>query len=315
MIKNDNKIQLYLLINNFENIKIDREIEYYSPLRLEFSNYKKFSSFNYYVNLKTTKNLVEISIGYELGEIFTINIIDFDSIFLFHYKFLKKFLNLIMVKSGLGLGINTKILRADDFIPYLDLADQFSFEMYEDSIVIRLTEIDNSIFLFWQNEIGILTDKDFKVTGFITWNITKQDKLEICEIVEKRKIKMISNKIMSEKVMLVTSDNKNYFIQNILSLQKVNIIDLLYNGLKRKLIDDRFCIDFAIESLSQGTTNKLLVEIAGLLDHEAHQVEFLLKQNIQNEDEIFVAKGEFYNKIWFYLSAVSDMNEHGIIKS
>ena len=108
--------------------------------------------------------------------------------------------------------------------------------------------------------------------------------------------------------------NKNYLIKKIIELENVNLWDVIYYGLERKLINNNFVIESAIAMLEHNkTSDNITLEIASLLNHELEKVSILLNEKV-NKDEIMINKGPFYNKIWLYLVVAADMCAEKIIK-
>lgn len=291
---------LYFSINNFNETEIERELEWHTPLEIRISRHKAFSHFFQHINFNN--DLVDVLMGREIGELFKISVVSPKRINFFNEQFSVQ--RYITKRMGLALGFADSIAPVDDEVLYFKMEGVTGLEVYNDAAIVRLPIPNQTRFLFYQNEmLGVLTDRDFNVTGFVTWNLTAREVQTLREYSEKLSIGESAHDKVEEKMEpIINKENQKILISKILELKNIEIARVLYYGLKKDLIDSTFCIDFAISLLEQTQSkDSLILELAGLLEHDVKSVEKLLLAKIKNPDDVFISQGEFFNKTWFYL--------------
>lgn len=109
-------------------------------------------------------------------------------------------------------------------------------------------------------------------------------------------------------------ENKNYLIKKIIELENVDHWKVLFYGLHRALINDQFILDYVYTLIEQKKANdQFTLDLAGLSNDEFHKILIMMEEKIENRNEVMIDEGQFYNKIWFYLSLASDMCAEKII--
>ncbi len=190
--------------------------------------------------------------------------------------------------------------------------------VFANVIVVLINEDLCFRYFFYENAtFGAIVDKDFIVIGFIINNINNSIVENIKSFVEQNRSNNYKNQESAfplyncEKTIM---ENKNYLIKKIIELKNVDRWKVLFYGLERQLIDNQFIMDYCLALVEQNYTDQFVLDIAGLLNKELYQITDMINARINDRDEIMIIKGQFYNKIWFYLSLASEMSAENIIE-
>jgi hypothetical protein len=305
----------YLLRNNYEIMERTREFDSYIPLTIIHPLYGGGLK---YIEYEGSNSHLIIKISGYLKIIVQIKLIAYSSSLFYNQPFNDK--NFLQLQSCLALDLNES-LECEEGVT-LSITQDYETELhiFTDAILILIVQPLCPTFIIYESEmLSALADKDFNLIGFMTRNITPEI---INWFQQEAKYKLGHKPIPLEIQPTLTCgevimENKEALIKKMLDLKNIDFIALLYYGLHRELINDSFCVDFAMKALGdQVLTTPLIVDLASILTQEEITRDLLpsklIEESVKNKDEILIEKGQFYNKIWFYLTLAADVYALGL---
>jgi hypothetical protein len=185
--------------------------------------------------------------------------------------------------------------------------------IYNNSVVMVVNEDSCPRYFIHENNIlGVLTDKNLIIIGFVINNIS-QENMNILKDYAADSLNQESTFPLYDCETTIM-ENKEFLIKKIIELQNVDHWKVLYYGLERVLIDKQFIMNYVFALVEQeNEQDQFTLDIAGLLTNEIDKIPKMLEEKVGDRDLIMVTDGQFYNKIWFYLSLASDMCAERII--
>lgn len=299
---------LILSKNHFNIEQKKRLIDFYVPLTIKLSDEKYLYNHSYF-RFISANNLVEIDIDQESGKLIKLTVVKSDNINLYNKKFdLDHFINFQMSLYFLPAMKDMK-----NILTYLEVNQEINLDIFDNAVVIYLNKEKSPLFLFYENEVlGILTDRFFNVVAFISWDLSENEKKELLEYAQSRKIENLYKDFTNYERDTIQMISNIKIIQHIFNLKEVNFWKLLTYGLSMKIIDNAFVVEFAEECLNQKieTNKQLTLTISSLLKNEYNKVGELLK----TKSDISIEEMKIYNQIWFYLNSVNDLIKLGLLK-
>ncbi len=308
---------LYLMINNFPIKLRNYTFEYPIPIRVCVKNYDKFEEVlgdtkYLYISKGSLSDTTELVVDDYSKKLLMLQVIASNQITFHDLDFdIDSYLS---YNSYIAINItNDSFEKWEKYLPALDT--QPKIHVFNSLIVLIIDENKCPAYMFSENnKFGVITNKDLNIAAFFINNITEKDKKIIKEHANYLNSPNQESAFPFNKCKTTIMEHKNYLIKKIIELENVNLWDVIYYGLERKLINNNFVIESAIAMLEHNkTSDNITLEIASLLNHELEKVSILLNEKV-NKDEVMINKGPFYNKIWLYLSVASDMCAAKIIK-
>jgi len=308
---------LYFLINDFTRPVVDKTSkDPYIPIQMDF-NIQNRSSYHYlHVVLAAENQYIDLLIGLELGELCDITVVTIKKINFFAEIFTTDFF--ITLKMAPALGFSEKVVFDEYSILYYAHPQTYRLEIFKNAFVFWLGDVKDAKILFNNNDtFGVITNENLTIVGLVLWNITSADLSEIHDYALRNGLNIEFNQEQNDHSPNQGSlmENKEQILEKMLGLKNVDIWELLYYGLKRKLIDTQFIEDYVFAYLNhkEQPQDPLFLEIAGLLNNEKEQILPIVENAIKNPHDILTSNGELYNKVWFYLSIAADMSKANII--
>ena len=308
---------LYLMINNFPIKLRNYTFEYPIPIRVCVKNYDKFEEVlgdtkYLYISKGSLSDTTELVVDDYSKKLLMLQVIASNQITFHDLDFdIDSYLS---YNSYIAINItNDSFEKWEKYLPALDT--QPKIHVFNSLIVLIIDENKCPAYMFSENnKFGVITNKDLNIAAFFINNITEKDKKIIKEHANYLNSPNQESAFPFNKCKTTIMEHKNYLIKKIIELENVNLWDVIYYGLERKLINNNFVIESAIAMLEHNkTSDNITLEIASLLNHELEKVSILLNEKV-NKDEIMINKGPFYNKIWLYLVVAADMCAEKIIK-
>lgn len=303
--------KLYYLVNNYISTLDQRQFE---PTLIG-----RISGHGVYIRIVNRDKVADLEFNLEPStkKIISVGLIGTKNVRAYQYPFPVN--SLLELQKTITIDSNEMLEKfvAPKFLSFLG---DVKVGIYKDAIIFWLYNPNffQARYLLTENDmLSVLTDKNFNVLAFITWNLSDEEMKEFKFDIgwERRNIKFVKEEPHLKVESILTMKNQNCLIKKINELKNINLIDLLFYAYDKKLIDDQFLIDYAIAQLESGSNNKdpFILELAGLLDSEINKAGKLLEVQVKNNDEVLYEKGQHYNKIWFYLTLAADMCAEKII--
>lgn len=320
--------KLYLLYNNYCLANREREIDEYIPLRFSGVTYqdrpvidtRKISlndthPFLQYICL-SNKSYSKITIEGTTKQIISFTLMPNENAYIYNKNLnLDKFIRLQK-----NLSINTYPNIPTEDYAAINLNRDIFLKIYNNAIMIEIDKNINQCLLIYENQqLGILTDFNFNIAAFVSFNLNKNEINTIKSLSNIKEVSKSNYNHFTQKQCFMKSNkfhNNNNLINVILKLKNINLWNLIYYGLNRFIIDNEFCVEFAIASLMNNLPeNSKIITLAGLLPNEYSEAHLLVEEMIDNKDKesILTSEEQFYNKIWFYLSCATEMKDLNII--
>lgn len=164
----DLKFQLNNINQAFAEITLDE----YIPLQIEIQSNTLNSSEILYIFFRDQKNLTELKIGAQFGELNSLTIIYSNQWIFYNYFFdNSKYLKWEM-SSYFIFKYNHE---PHSQISSMDIKNSTRIEIFLDAILIILSTQSKGEFIFKQsNNFNVITDNELNVTGFLVTNITSE---------------------------------------------------------------------------------------------------------------------------------------------
>ncbi len=285
--------------------KIDREIDAYVPLRVNFQFNKILSKDSQYIALESEENLVELNTGIPEGELLDLSSLN-KKVFILGNS--ADFSNLITTTvSSPVMGVKRDLEEI-----YLRVKQGSSLYFFTDGLFLSIEpNLESVAYKFVVNELfSIFTDEKYQILGFFFSEISEEEAEKLKTFLNFSKIQSIGpNEFnIGTKKKNMTLNNK--IINAILELHNIDIWGLLYEGLKKKIIEESFVIQVAEHYLETGSTSEVALELAGLLKHEDMKVGELLASKYKSMDIDTLA---LYNEVWFYLCSLQQIQDRGLL--
>lgn len=308
---------LYFIINKFEIASREYIFKYPIPIRIcleYYYTYNEVMGDNKFLIIRkvNSSDTTELVVDDVSKKLLRLQVISSNQITFHNLNFNNHYLN---HNSYIAIEIsNNSFEKWEKFLPSLNT--QIKIHIFNNTVVLILDEKACPVYMFSENnEFSILTDKNLNIIAFFINSITAKDKIVIKEHATSPYSSNQESRFPFNLCETTIMENKRYLIKKINELENVDQWHIIYYGLERKLINNEFVVDYAMFLLEKAkTSDQFTLDIASLLEHELGQISILFEQRIADKDEIMIAKGQFYNKIWFYLSLAADMCTEKIIK-
>jgi len=225
------------------------------------------------------------------------------------------------LKSTIYLASNEPMPPKDSYT-VITISQPMKSYLYDNALLIEFAARNKSQFLFQDCEnFGILTDKDFVVTGFVVLSFNAEDQEVLKEQKPSLSIKLETCEPFAPKERMFVMYDKQFLINKILELQNVSFTDLIYFGYVKQIIDEEFVIDFATGYIMQKNTDEFLwVDLSSTDPQKRDPLATIeesvlakLEKKIQNPSKVLTEQMPFFNKVWFYLFSVSTIKELNLI--
>jgi hypothetical protein len=207
-----------------------------------------------------------------------------------------------------------------DTFPHTIIKKSLKSYLYNNALLVAFHEPSRSHFFFQEcNNFGILTDKDFVVTGFVVFKFAGEDQKIIDTFKLGPSVKGDDcEKFSIQNKRMLPMHDKQFLINKILELKNVALPELVFYGYAKQIIDEEFIIDFAMRYLVQkGTDEPIWVELASLNPQNITKDDPILSKLeivVKNSSQVLTEQMPLYNKIWVYLFSVSTMKELNIVE-
>ena len=225
----------------------------------------------------------------------------------------------LQIKMAAGISLSSK--NETNEIRYIKMEYIPQFHVYHNIILVLISDVTPRYILSDGQEapqFGVLTDKNFTVAGFIFWVSNPKIRTNFIENIWHNHFESLNTLLESPQFLFdrkTIMENKSGLIKKIIELKNINIYHLLYYGIEKEIIDNQFLIDYAYAKLVHDPeqNDQFLIELAGLLPYEISTARTLLLTQVSDIDNVMHENGQYYNKIWFYLSLAADMHADKII--
>jgi hypothetical protein len=312
-------IKQYIIKNNYEIKEREREINrYYIPLNITFPWEQMYGADIKYIQFFSSYGHLIVKV-----DDFTKQILEAVLVSCYSFSFYSQAFDdsgLLFLKNNLGLDFNVSL---EDYGVTIPLVQDYKVQLhiFNDGVVLLIVQELCPVFVIYESELfAALADKDFNFVGFITKNVSPED-IEGLKDNAKYRLDYVPTPLEVQPPFTcfgAIMENKEALIKKILDLKNIDFIALLYYGLHRELINNTFCVDFAMKALdNQKLATALMAELAGLsLDEIIRDLvpSKLIESSIKDKEVILIEQGQFYNKLWFYLTLAADMYTLNLIE-
>lgn len=292
-------MQLFLQQNGLSTTKVNREIDTYIPLRVDIEYDKIISPGSKYIAFESAKNSVEIKVGTPYGEIYHMSCINRNPVIIASNLSSSH----LIEKRILAPLITTNLIDKKNY----NKINKKSFLLfYNDCLLLVIQQhlLEKAQYKFTVNDtLSILTDNNYQIIAFLFDQLTEVENTKLKEFINFSQTKSsdISNIEIGKKMNLCLQQN---IVSAILELKNIDVWEFLYDGLRKKIIDDSFIVHFSEQYLEAGNKLDLTIMIAGVLKNESNQILNLFEKQYPNYSS---NPKPLYNDIWFYLCSLQDM--------
>ena len=159
----------------------------------------------------------------------------------------------IEIEHTFAMGLDEKITDTEAAKQHIRIDQVARTCIYDNAVLFDIANEAETCFLFWNSvTLGILTNKNFEITGFVFNNFDTAEHASLSDFIRKPSIKkFVSEEEPCKRKQGPLMEKNTALINNILKLTHISFIELLYYGLLKGIIDESFCVDFACELLLQ----------------------------------------------------------------
>lgn len=297
-------MKFYLQQTGVSVSKIEIEIEDYVPLAIKFTLNPWLSREARWIALNSTDNLLEINFGIPYGEVYSLSCINRNALRV-NDDFDRSHLVVSKI-SSLAFRVNNE-LEED----YSSLQQKTWFYFFNDSILIAFDDqLDklNSV-LNIDHRVSAVVDHKYQLKGVLFTEFTEEErrKLENFLTCSEGLFSCFDSVEIGGDFLMQLNDK---IIKSIINLKNIDKLALLYDGLKKKIIDETFVIKTAQAMLDAGIRNDLVLEIAGFLKNQNNDLLAILEKKYSLN--VYEAQ-EVYNETWFYLNSLQNIYQKGLL--
>lgn len=167
-------------INNNNQSQPVITLDEYVPLQIKIESSTPSSSALLHIFFRDQKNLTELKIGANFGELYSVTVIFSNHWVFYEYffndsKYLKWYMSSYFIFKYKA--------QADALISSVDIANPCTVEVFLDVILIILPSSGKGQFIFYQSSnFGVITDNELNVIGFLLKNILPENRKTLLDL-------------------------------------------------------------------------------------------------------------------------------------